>query len=109
MEKSIFDQIVDFTIEVGLFEDGVELHSFVMGAMLPYACLGIAIFDKRVAAIVFGSAVLVGYGLIPPVPTTGVIDQKPWYFIIGSCSSSIFVYLTINRRRLRSGFLPLIE
>lgn len=107
MKKSIFDHIVDFTIEIGIFEDGIELHSFVMGAMLPYACLGISMFDKRVAALVFGSAILVGYGLIPPIPTTGVIDQKPWYFVIGSCSSSIFVYLTINRRRLNWGIIDI--
>lgn len=96
MTKSIFDRIVDLSIEIGLFDNGIELHSFLMGILLPYACMGVSIFDKRVAAVVFGTAILTGYGIIPSLPTVGVVDQKPWYFIIGSCASSIFIYLSIK-------------
>ena len=107
LTKSIFDRVVDFTIQIGLFDNGIELHSFLMGGLLPYACLGIAIFDRRVAALVFGSAILTGYSSISPLPSTGVIDQKPLYFIIGSCCSSIFVYLILNRSHICSEYLAL--
>lgn len=100
MENSIFDAMADAAIQTSAFSSGLELHSFLMGILLPYVCLGIAIFDKRVAGIVFGICVLSGYGLIPFAPTATVIEQKPWYFIIGSCSSSIFVYLVTIRKSL---------
>jgi hypothetical protein len=51
MEGSIFDMMADVAIRTSAFSSGLELHSFLMGILLPYICLGIAIFDKRVAQL----------------------------------------------------------